>query len=280
MQVGSDDDWSAAEYWSYGPVAGGDTTVHYAGPTAQSGNTYHWRVRVFAGGAWRDWVPPPGHMNAGPPAPLPSSPVGDAIAFQNGPELRTNSALDPENDVCTYDFEVYADSALTTLVASASGVPQGGSTTSWTVDVQLPEQGRAWWRVRASDGYFRSSWSGASSFFVDGINEPPTAPLLSDPLDSAVMFATDLSLRWSGATDPDLVDTFRYRVRVDTPASLATATVYDSLDSQLLYRGRCARAGAALPLGRHGVRQGRTGSVLGPGCSAICWRAMSRATAR
>ena len=50
VQVGSDDDWSTAEYWSYGPVAGGDTTVHYAGPTAQSGNTYHWRVRVFAGG--------------------------------------------------------------------------------------------------------------------------------------------------------------------------------------------------------------------------------------
>jgi hypothetical protein len=50
-----------------------------------------------------------------------------------------------------------------------------------------------------------------------------------------VQFTTDLTLVWSGATDPDLIDTLRYRVRVDTQATLASAVVYDSLATENLF---------------------------------------------
>jgi hypothetical protein len=42
-------------------------------------------------------------------------------------------------------------------------------------------------------------------------------------------------LKWSGASDPDLVETLRYRVRLDTSASFATAVVYDSLSAESLF---------------------------------------------
>jgi hypothetical protein len=80
-----------------------------------------------------------------------------------------------------------------------------------------------------------SPWSQASSFYVDGINEAPTAPNLDTPVDSAAMFASDLDLAWSGASDPDLIETLLYRVEVDTQANFATATVYDSMATETLF---------------------------------------------
>lgn len=229
IQVGSDIDWTAAEYWTYGPVASGDTSVHYAGTPVVVGNTYYWRIRVFSDGVWSSWRFSSFHMDTRPAPPQPNSPIGDQIATQNGPILRTNNANDPEGDFCTYDFEVYQDSALTTLLASTTGVTQGSPFTTWTVDVILPENQRAWWRTRANDGYLTSDWSVARSFYVDGINEPPTAPALLSPEDSTSFFGTDLIVAWNTATDPDLVEDLHYRVRVDTNPDFSTATVYDSI---------------------------------------------------
>jgi hypothetical protein len=235
IQVGSDPDWTTAEYWSVAPTGTADTTVHYGGPTSIPGNTYFWRVRVFTSGEWSGWSHSSWHMNAAPAAPNLSSPIADEIALQNGPILTTAHAADPEGDVCLYDFEVYDDSVYTTMLASTADVAQGGSSTSWTVDVQLTEQGRAWWRSRASDGLLEGPWSSVASFYIDGINETPLAPDLDSPADSAALFATDLDLTWSGATDPDLVDSLLYRVDVDTQSSFATATVYDSVVTETLF---------------------------------------------
>jgi immune inhibitor A len=235
IQVGSNADWAVAEYMSVAPTATADTTMHYVGPTPVSGNTYFWRVRVFTSGEWSGWSNSSWHMNAAPAAPNLSSPVANNIATQNGPLLTTAKAADAENDICVYDFQVYDDSLFTTLLASATDVPGGGSLISWTVDVQLTEQGRAWWRARASDGLLEGPWSSAASFYVDGINEAPTAPALDSPSDSAGLFSSDLDLAWSGATDPDLIDALLYQVDVDTQANFATATTYDSLASETLF---------------------------------------------
>lgn len=237
VQVGSNTEWSVVEYWSTGPLASADTTVHYEGPTVVAGNTYYWRVRVFSGGEWSSWNNAQWHINAAPAPPQLSMPINDQIALENPPDLRTNNANDPEGDVCIYDYEVYEDSAGTVLLASAVGVPQGGSATTWTVDVSLTEQGRFWWRAKASDGIYSSDWSPLASFYLDGINEAPTAPTQDSPVDSATMFTTDMSLSWSGASDPDLIDTLRYRVRVDTQITMAQATIYDSLASESLFDG-------------------------------------------
>jgi immune inhibitor A len=234
VQVGSDGDWSVAERWTYGPVASADTTVHYAGTQVLPGQTGFWRVRVFSEGAWSSWANSSWHMNAAPAAPALYAPVGNAVALQNGPVLTTANAYDPEGDACTYAFEVYLDSALTTLLAATTGVPQGTPRTSWTVNVTLAEQGRAFWRARASDAWFDGPWSPVTPFHVDGVNERPSAPALDSPADSALVFTSALALGWSGATDPDLVDTLRYRVHVDTQSSFATALVYNTLTADTL----------------------------------------------
>lgn len=228
VQVGSDGDWSVAEYWSHGPVAGADTTVHYGGPAVVVGQTYYWRVRVWSDGAWSSWSSSTWHMNAAPPAPVLYSPVNNGVAMQNGPILTTTNAADPEGDVCTYDFQVYSDSALTTQVASTTGVAQGSPRTSWTVNVMLPEHGLAYWRVRAKDAFTYGPWSAATPFYVDGLNLAPNAPNLVSPADSASQFSANLNVSWSGASDPDLVDTLRYRVHVDTQSSFATRSIYQA----------------------------------------------------
>jgi hypothetical protein len=213
-------------------VASADTTVHYAGTPVSAGQTLFWRVRVFSAGAWSSWSSSSWHMNAAPAAPVLYAPVANAVATQNGPVLTTSNASDPENDVCTYSYEVYQDSALTTLAASTSGVAQGSPRTSWTVNVLLTEHGRYFWRARANDSYFSGPWSTAAPFYVDAVNQAPTAPHPDSPADSAVLLSTTLSVSWSGATDPDLVDTLRYRVQVDTQASFATAVVYGPVSTQ------------------------------------------------
>jgi len=234
IEVGADQDWAAAEYWSHGPVASTDTSVSYAGPTAVTGQTYYWRVRVYSGGTWSTWASSTWHMNAAPAAPVPSTPVADQVVMQSTPQLRTSNAADPETDACTYDFEVYTDSALTSLVTSVTGVAQGGSTTAWDVDSPLTEHARHWWRVRAHDGYLLGPWCAGQSFYVDGINEAPSAPALVGPADLATQFSADLDLSWTGATDPDLIDTLRYRVQIDTQAGFGTAVVYDSMSAEAL----------------------------------------------
>jgi len=235
LEVGSDNEWTTAEYWSYGPVFTGDTTVHYGGPTPLPGKTYYWRIRVHSDTSWSTWRTTSFHMNAPPPTPIPSSPVSDQIAVTNGPTLRTNIVTDPDGDACSYEFEVYQDSLLTNLLAAAAGVTGGWPFTSWTVDVLLPENQRAWWRVRASDGIQLSAWSAQKSFYVDGINEAPSAPALIAPLDSAEFFGKDLSLKWGPASDPDLIESLHYRVQIDTLPDFATAATFDSLPVESLW---------------------------------------------
>jgi hypothetical protein len=76
------------------------------------------------------------------------------------------NATDPEADPLTYGFRVYADSFLTSVVASVSGIPSGIGETEWTVSPSLGN-GRYWWRAYADDGSVRGPYSAASSFFVD-----------------------------------------------------------------------------------------------------------------
>ncbi|MBD3402032.1 S8 family serine peptidase [candidate division GN15 bacterium] len=55
IEVGTDDDWAAAEMWATGPVAGSAHAAAYAGATLADLTTYYLRIRLNNGGVWGEW---------------------------------------------------------------------------------------------------------------------------------------------------------------------------------------------------------------------------------
>jgi len=85
------------------------------------------------------------------------------------PALVILNSTDPDSDLVTYTFEVYADEAMTVLIAGQSDVSEGPETTSWTVSRELNDNTWYFWRVRASDGIGFSAWA-YGSFFVNTVS--------------------------------------------------------------------------------------------------------------
>lgn len=145
--------------------------------------------------------------NSAPSAPVISSPTTSAEVPATAPTLTVNASTDPDNDPIAYTYEVYSDSGLGTLVASASG-----QATSWTVTTTLSDNTRYWWRASATDGNAQSNWMTASNFFVNTVNDAPTAPGISSPNNTQVGDASP-TLTVTNAGDADY-DTLTYAFQV------------------------------------------------------------------
>lgn len=77
-----------------------------------------------------------------------------------------NGTDDDSTGSLTYDFQLYGDG--TSPLASASDVPQGDSTTEWTLPINLERNKTYAWRARTFDGVDYSFWMGWSHFTLAG----------------------------------------------------------------------------------------------------------------
>jgi hypothetical protein len=120
-----------------------------------------------------------GSTNQTPPAPTLLAPADGAVL--DGPvQLTVANVDDPEGEPVTYGFRVYADPALTQLVASVDGVPEGNAEeTSWSPP-GLGE-GDYYWRAYAADG---QEWGllGATRAFTVGTTTPVDTVLIGPRL--------------------------------------------------------------------------------------------------
>jgi hypothetical protein len=115
-----------------------------------------------------------------------------------------SNALDPQGDQLFYDFEVYADAALTGLVGWEFGVAEGGSgQTSWTVEPALQQDTWYWWRARAADTYVAGAWTEPEGFLVNGVDEPPTDPEPIYPVGGEVVTETTPVFQWTLSSDAE-----------------------------------------------------------------------------
>jgi len=154
------------------------------------------------------------------------SPVGGEEVATDLPDLVFDNAVDPQNDVLTYDVEVYSDFTLTTLVTSATGVAEDSSgQTTWTVDVSLTENATYYWQARANDPYVDGAWSSQASFFVNATNDAPELPVQVWPIGTEITGSLTPALLWSAATDVD-DDAVTYDVEVwdELMSTLITST--------------------------------------------------------
>ena len=137
-----------------------------------------------------------------PSTPVIISPQADAQVNLMQPELVIENSIDEDGDVLTYEFEVFADPALTIRVAAEVEVTQGVTTTSWNIPETLDDNRRYHWRVRATDGYSFSLWT-YGTFFVNTINNTPGPFYISSPGDDTVVDTRTPVLEVTNTVDPD-----------------------------------------------------------------------------
>jgi hypothetical protein len=128
--------------------------------------------------------------------------------------LQVTNATDVDEDVLTYTFEIYADSALTTLVAASPEISQGtDGTTSWQVSTSLSDNTWLYWQAIADDGQGAQSRTAAASFLVNLANPAPQAPAIASPAIGSEVTVPELDLVVNNAADPDITG---YNFALDT----------------------------------------------------------------
>lgn len=199
IEVGVDADWTVAEMWDPPAFPGASNIQTYAGAELLDGTTYHIRARVSNGSQWGLWTSRTFHMNAPPPPPVLEAPIDGGAVTTAEPVLYLSRATDPEGDAQTFGYEVYADAALSVLVASSTNQPE-----AWRISPPLPQENQTyWWRARASDMYQTGVWSEAAYFVLDEINSPPVAGALLEPVDNVPVPSRPPYFDWEDPFDPD-----------------------------------------------------------------------------
>ncbi|MFA6010737.1 MAG: hypothetical protein WC799_12205 [Desulfobacteraceae bacterium] len=141
------------------------------------GMEYYWRVQASdqnTTGPWSSLVSFR-YYSAYPPAPRTNSPVHGGVVNSLTPTLSILNPDDMDTENITYEFELYADRNLSSIVAYAS-INQGEGLTQWTISSasthwastypakKLLEDTDYYWRARTTVGSDQSSWTSTSRF--------------------------------------------------------------------------------------------------------------------
>jgi hypothetical protein len=172
-------------------------------PTTLSDNTiYYWRVIAYDGASYSEWVYGSFLVNLAndPPETLSvQGPVDGSEVATLSPVLQVNEGIDLDKDTLTYEYEVYSDPNGEHLVTSKTGAG-----TSWQLDQGLEENRYYWWRCRAIDEEGVSGpWSDFFVFFVNTVNDAPSAPSVNRPQYSREVATLVPVLQVNNAVDVD-----------------------------------------------------------------------------
>ncbi|MDD4050802.1 MAG: C10 family peptidase [candidate division Zixibacteria bacterium] len=235
VQMGTDTNWTVAEMWAVGPTAGSETAIPYAGAELIDGHRYYYRVRVYNGVVWSTWAKGDMRMNSRPSTPTNQTPSGFVGTMSETPDLTVTNATDNEYDTRTYAFEIYDDSLMTTLAASAEHQTQGaGTTTKWKVVTVLSDDEDYYWRTLADDGYELSDWTPLASFWVNSTNLPPTSFGLVSPADESKLSDRQPTFVWNSSIDNDRFDRVVYTLYYATDSIFyGTQSVSGIQDTQV-----------------------------------------------
>lgn len=235
VEVGTDSDWSIAEMWNTGSQQGQDTALLYVGEPLLDGSTYHLRLRVHNGVRWSSWwYEILFRMNSLPSVPVHLRPINDEYT-DNQPWLWVQNSTDAEGDTLTYDFFCWLDTYEEPETVLGSDIPEQSDSTGWQVTEPLKENWPYTWMVRSHDGYESSGWTELFvwTFFVNGTQEPPSAPETVFPPgpEGLPVFIMLPTFSWSESTDPDPLDSVRYKLEIATDSNFTFVQTIDSLPS-------------------------------------------------
>jgi subtilase family serine protease len=193
--------------------------------------TYHWRARAYDGQLYGPWMAPArfrvNTYDYPPSAPTISNPMDGMAVATVTPVLTIGNATDPDSPSLTYNYEVALDADFTTIVSAVKGVASGEGTTSWTVPENLQENGTYYWRAQADDWLVEGPWSTTGRFFVNTVNDPPTAPVVTAPVHGSTVPALETEVIIANSHDPDSAP-LSYYFEVDTVSSFDSANALRS----------------------------------------------------
>ncbi len=234
LEIGTDDDWTEAEMWNPDSLLTADTSVIYAGDSLLDGQTYFLRLRISNDLIWSEWFETSFHMNTPPTAPGMLHPDDWMIAGSH-PVLWVLNSEDEENDLLTYDFTGFHDTdCVLGGPIEVLAVPEGIDSTGGEITGDpLGEHCQHWWSARSFDGFEYSEPSETGTFVVNELQEAPSMPFCRYPPTRAdsIVYNAETHFMWDSAIDPDVFDTVRYRLTLDTVEDFSTAQIADSLES-------------------------------------------------
>ncbi|MGA6927720.1 MAG: putative Ig domain-containing protein, partial [Desulfosarcina sp.] len=196
-----------------------DTTDWTVPVKLEENRHYFWRVRATDGYSFSLWTYGNFFVNATndpPNRPAVSFPPDGGHVDTLTPVLEVTGANDPDEEVLTGSFEVYADMAMTVLVADGHGrvIPEDG-VVCWNVDPSLDDDTSYFWRVLVADGQGRVSQTALAMFTVVTANRAPTLPNISLPTDGDEVASTAEELVVVNGVDAD-GDALGYYFEIDT----------------------------------------------------------------
>lgn len=190
-----------------GGVSEGQGTTLWPLSGLADNTRYYLRVKSNDGSADSPWSTVvefgANTVNDPPTTPSLANPSNGAGVSVFTPTLSVHNSTDLDKDIITYEFELYADAALTNMIAQSGPVAETASVTAWTVPAALTENQTCYWRARAVDGSQYSGWMPTASFMVNTANDAPGVPGLSAPSDGSTISTLTPMLEITNAVDQD-----------------------------------------------------------------------------
>jgi hypothetical protein len=212
----------------------GDSTTWKVPQLLKDNSSYYWRVRAFDGTTYSEWANGRFFVNPAndPPGPVSIvSPASGSEVTTLTPTLVVANAVDPEGDTVTYGFQLYSNSALTTLLATTTGLAAGAnSATSWAPAVTLTDKARYYWRAIATDAHGAQTQSIVANFLVNIGNHAPSSPVIMTPMPGTTVTTTSVPMTVSNSIDVDN-DPITYNFELDkvntfnSPAKIGSGTL-------------------------------------------------------
>ena len=204
FEIDSVNTFDSADKQSSGQVFEGSGATSWT-PAALNDNTvWYWRVKANDGSADSSWMSTASFFvntaNDAPGTPSVNYPGDRVWVTTLRPQLSLNAATDVDRDVLTYEYEVYSDKDLFSIVKSATD-----KGTSWTVDGPLSDNTWYFWRSRARDEHgLAGPWTTVTTFFVNnsGYNDPPSITITAPGENTTISPNTVVMIRWVDS-DPD-----------------------------------------------------------------------------
>ena len=151
-------------------------------------------------------------QNEAPAMPQLLAPVAGGEVAVLPAELHFKNAVDANGDVLTYQVQFSGADDLLEVAEAAGGE------TVVAVPGALVENAAYSWSVQASDSSEVSGFTAAQTFYVNAVQEAPTAPVLGSGASGEALVGSDL-LTWQASTDADPGDSVYYRVDVAATAA-------------------------------------------------------------
>lgn len=210
-------------------AAGGAATRWNVSKTLADNTPYWWRARASDGNLFSNWVnarffvntfnDPPDMFNL-------TSPVANGEVATLSPVLAWTNSVDKDGDAITYSVKVYADAALTQVVAQVADLPAHASgSTSWSVTPPLANRRKYYWNVVAKDALGAQTTTPARPFTTNTGNAAPSVPLILSPLPGGQSNSASPLLMLQNSVDAD-GDALTYVFEIDS------VNTFDSSDKR------------------------------------------------